>query len=124
MNQRQCPKYGVAEPARTRLHDISDLCRADAGSEIFEDIGFARRYDEADLRRAAIDHPVDEVFADRAGPLGRAVEAAADREKFLREGQRLDARAATCSRADAPHDPVSNPGESHAPRRQDAPDSA
>src|SRR3546814_9597723 len=112
MNQRQCPKYGVAEPARTRLHDISDLRRADAGSEIFEDIGFARRYDEADLRRAAIDHPVDEIFTDRAWPFGRAVEAAADREKFIREGQRLAARATTGSRGDAPHEQAYKEGES------------
>src|SRR3546814_3050037 len=54
----------------------------------------------ADLRRAAIDHPVDEIFTDRAWPFGRAVAAAADREQFLREGQRLHARATAGSRSE------------------------
>src|SRR3546814_18473131 len=59
-----------------------------------------------------MDHLVDEIFTDRAWPSCRSVEAAADREQFLREGQRLDARAAAGSRDDAPHDQASNDGES------------
>ena len=70
---------------------------------VLEDVGLAGRDDEADLRRAGGEHALDEMLADRARPLDRAVEAAADRQQLLRKRQRLNPRARARRRNDAPH---------------------
>ena len=100
---------GVAQARGLRLHDIGDRR---AGPSRRRNI---RRMSDLPgemtkqiLSRAAADHALDEIFADGARALGAAVEAAADRQQLLGEGERLDAAAAPGGGNDAPHGRLSS----------------
>ncbi len=107
VDERDGAKDRVAQPARLGLHRIGDRglagLAADLAAVILQDVEFPARDHKADLVGAALQHALDQVFADRARALGAALEAAADRQQFLREGQRLNARAVAGGGNDAPH---------------------
>ena len=93
-DQRQRPEDRVAQAARLRLHHVGDGRRPVGAAVVSQDVRLAGRDHEADLVGAAVDHALDEVFADRARTLDAAGQPAADRQQLLRERERLDAAAA------------------------------
>ncbi len=103
IDERHGAEDCVAQPLRLRLHGIDDRGMADLAAVILQDVELPARDHKADLVGAALQHPLDQVFADRARPLGAVILAAADRQQFLREGQWLDAGAIASGGNDAPH---------------------
>src|SRR6185437_2856484 len=103
MDERQSAKDGVAQADRTLLHGIGDVRGPDAAAKIFDDIGFAGRKNEADVADASAYHPLNEVFTDRARPLGLPVKTAADGQELFRECERLNTAAHASRGNDSPH---------------------
>src|SRR3954453_5756423 len=103
MNERQRSEYRVAQTSRLRLYDINNGGLADRAAVILQYVGFPGGNDKADLIGAGAQHALDQILADSARALGRAIEAAADEQQLLRERQRLNASAAACGRHDTPH---------------------
>src|SRR5437660_9944927 len=72
-------------------------------SEIAEDIRFVGRYDDADFVDTTQDHPLEQIFAHRAGALDPVINAAAERQELFREGEWLEAGSSACRRHNTPH---------------------
>src|SRR5437588_10250140 len=96
MNEWCGAEERVAKPARTGLNNIGDGSTSDFAAIVFQDVRFARCDHEAELVSPAQDHAVHEVFAHRSRTFNGAIQAAAHREKFLGESERLD--SAACAR--------------------------
>src|SRR5215207_4161246 len=102
-DERRRAEDRVAQATRLLLHHVGDVRAAVGAAIIFEDVGLSRRDDEADLVGSSPQHALHEVLADGAGPLDAAVEAAADGQELLREGERLDSASPSGGWNDAPH---------------------
>src|SRR5215203_3525064 len=96
MNQGCGPEKGVAEPGWLWLNDEGDRRGVElTGPEVLEDVAFAGGDHEADLFRTPQDHPFEKILAYGAGAFRAAIQARADGEQLLREGERLNATAGT-----------------------------
>src|SRR5205085_6476540 len=96
-------KNPATETARLGCHDIAYRSPPNHPAVILKNIGFPRRDHKTDLVGPGPQHSIDQVFADRARALCRALEATADRQQLLGEGQRLNACATACGRHNTPH---------------------
>jgi len=103
VDERGGAKDRVAQPARLGLDCIGNRGVTGFPAVILQDVEFPAGDHKTDFVGAAVQHALDQVLADGAGALGIALETAPDRQQFLREGQRLNARAVAGGRNDAPH---------------------
>src|SRR5215213_7762327 len=110
IDERQRAKDRITQPCGCWLHGVAECRRANLAAEVFEDVRLARRDDEADLPRAAFDHSLDEILADRARSLVAILVATTDRQQFFRKCEWLNAASNACRRHNSPHSLCLNPG--------------
>src|ERR1041385_4209758 len=93
IDKRQRAKDRITQTRRRSLHRVAERRWSNLTAEVFEDVRLARRDYETNLGRAALDHPFDQVFADRTRAFIPILDAAAHGQQLFGKREWLNAAA-------------------------------